>query len=258
MRLSVVVITRNEIANIERCLASVAFADELVVLDNGSTDGTIEAAQALGATVWESPSWPGFGPQKNLALSHARGAWVLSLDADEWLSPELAREIQDVVAQDAQANPAVFEMPRRSSYCGQYMNHGGWYPDRVPRLFPNGGARYSDDLVHERLLHSLPVRRLSADLIHRSIPDFESMLDKLNRYSSGRARVMHEQGVRGGLAAALGHGFWTFIRCYLLRRGFLDGAMGFVLAVSNAEGAYYRYLKIGLLQQQASTDRRPE
>lgn len=256
--LSVVVITRNEIANITRCLQSVAFADEMVVLDYASTDGTPDVARALGAKVIETDQWPGFGPQKNLALSHATGRWVLSLDADEWVSDALAAEIKAVVANEpVGAQASVYEMPRSSSYCGQFMRHGGWYPDRVTRLFPNGAARFSDDWVHESLRSELPVQRLHSDLMHNSIPSFESMLDKLNRYSTGRARDLHAKGKGGGLGSAMAHGLWAFFRCYVLRLGFLDGRMGFVLAVSNAEGTYYRYLKLWLLALQAQRQDKP-
>jgi glycosyltransferase involved in cell wall biosynthesis len=254
VRLSVVVITRNEMANIRRCLESVHFADEVVVLDYASTDGTPDLARSLGARVEVVHDWPGFGPQKNRALALAGGAWILSLDADEWVPPDLAREILSVVNAQGKSSGAgsnaVYEMPRRSSYCGQFMSHGGWYPDYVCRLFPRGQARFSEDVVHERLLSALPCKRLQGDLMHQSIANFEVMLDKLNRYSSGRARDMHQHGRRGGLGSAIGHGLWTFFRCYFLRLGFMDGAMGFVLAVSNAQGAYYRYLKLWLLQRE--------
>lgn len=253
--LGVIIIARNERHNVGRCITSVAFADEVVVLDHASTDGTADLARLLGARVVTVADWPGFGPQKNRALALAESDWILSLDADEWVSEELAAEILAVLEAVAQTGePAVYEMPRRSSYCGQFMAHGGWYPDYVQRLFPRGGACFSDDAVHERLLSRLSVHRLKCDLLHRSIPDFESVLDKLNRYSTGRAHDMHRRGRRGGLGVALGHGLWTFIRCYVLRGGFLDGRMGFVLAVSNAEGAYYRYLKLWLLEKQSRSD----
>lgn len=247
-RLSVIVITKNEASRLRRCLASVPFADELVVVDSGSTDGTQAIARELGARLIETPDWPGFGPQKSRALAAASGDWVLSLDADEWLSDELAAQIRQVIEAQppAGAAPVGWGMNRLSSFCGQWMRHGGWYPDRVERLFRRGSARFSDDRVHERLRIDGPVGHLRGDLLHESMPTLANSLDKLNRYSSGRALDLRLRGRRGGLGRAIGHGFWAFVRTYLLRRGFLDGRLGFVLAVHNAEASYYRYLKMWL------------
>ena len=239
--LSVIVITKNEAHNIQECLASVAFADEWIVVDTGSTDATCALAEAFGARVVITPDWPGFGAQKNRALAEARGRWVLSLDADERVSPALAEQIRAVVAAPSGASadgPAGFELARLSSFCGQWMRHGDWYPDLVLRLFRRGAGRFSDDRVHERVLLDGPVGRLRGDLLHHTMRDLDDALEKMNRYSTGRALR------RGGLAAALGHGLWAFLRCYGLRRGFLDGRLGFVLAVYVAEGTYYRYLKM--------------
>ena len=241
--LSVIVITKNEASQIQECLRSVSFADEVVVVDAGSTDGTVALAEGLGARVVVTQDWPGFGPQKNRALAQARGRWVLSLDADERVGAELAARIRDVVASDRDA-PAGYEISRLSSFCGQWMRHGDWYPDRVVRLFRREAARFSDDLVHERLLVEGPVGRLSGELFHHTMRDLDDALDKLNRYSSGRAVDKLRAGARGGLATALGHAAWAFARAYLLRLGCLDGRLGFVLAVYIAEGTYYRYLKM--------------
>lgn len=244
--LSVIVITRNEAGNIGRCLRSARFADELVVVDSGSTDGTVELARGLGARVAVAHDWPGFGPQKNRALDMATGDWVLSLDADEEVTPPLQRSILAAM-QDGRHD--AYSIGRHSSYCGQYMNHSGWYPDRVVRLFRRGRARFSDDLVHERVVVEGPVGRLEGDLLHESMPTLESVLDKMDRYSSAGAQALLARGVKGSLGKALGHALWTFVRTYVVRRGFLDGRLGFALAVSNAEGTYYRYLKLWLLQK---------
>ena len=243
--LSVILITRNEAAHVAGCLASVAFADEWVVVDSGSTDATFELARGFGATVVSTPDWPGFGAQKNRALAQARGRWVLSIDADERVTPELAASIRAVVEADGKL--AGYEMSRLSSFCGQWMRHGDWYPDRVLRLFRREAGRFSDDRVHERLIVDGPVARLSGELLHDSMPTLESALDKMIRYSSGRAVDKVSAGDTGGLATAVAHALWAFVRCYVLKRGLLDGRLGFVLAVYVAEGTYYRYLKMGLL-----------
>lgn len=247
MGLSVVIITKNEAAKLGKCLASVAFADEVIVLDGTSTDGTAEVARQHGARVAVSAEWPGFGPQKNRALALATQDWVLSLDADEWLTAESQAEIRRVLAEP---RAAVYAMPRLSRYCGQAIRHAGWYPDPVTRLFRRGQARFSDDLVHERLVYEGHAVMLHHPLQHDSFSGFEAVLDKANRYSTLSAEALYAKGRRATPLTAIGHGLWTFIRTYLFKRGFLDGWMGLALAISNAHGSYYRYMKLWLLGRQ--------
>lgn len=244
--LSVIVITHNESARLRACLESVAFADEVIVVDSGSTDETVEIALSMGARVTQTPDWPGFGPQKNRALDLATGAWVLSIDADERVTAPLRQQIEAAVTRE---EFSAYAINRRSSYCGQYIRHSGWYPDPVVRLFRRGSGRFSDDLVHENLRVQGPVGRLDGELLHESFADFEAVLDKVNRYSTAGARSLHRQGVKGTLGKAVSHALWAFVRTYLLKRGFLDGRLGLALAISNAEGTYYRYLKLWLMQR---------
>lgn len=251
MSLSVIVIAQNEAAHIGACLGSAKFADEMVVVDGGSTDGTARLAAAAGARVIVNAQWPGFGPQKNRALAAATGDWVLSLDADERVTPELAAQIRAIVHAN---DPACvgYMLPRLTSFCGEWMRHGDWYPDRVLRLFRRESGRFTPDIVHERVVVDGAVGVLSGHLLHYSMPDLESAIDKLNRYSSLSANERFRIGRQGGLGRAIGHGLWAFVRSYALKRGFLDGRLGFILAVSIAEGTYYRYLKLWLLAQAAS------
>lgn len=251
MRLSVIIITRNEAANIEACLRSVAFADEVIVLDSGSGDDTVELARACGARVETAADWPGFGPQKNRALALADGDWVLSLDADERVTPELEAEIQAVLA--APVHDA-YDIPRLSRFCGRYIRHSGWWPDRVVRLFRRGTARFSDAAVHEKVLATGTVGHIEAHMLHHTYPDLSSALQKMDRYSSDAARAMYARGKRASLASALGHGSWTFIRIYLVRRGFLDGRHGFVLAVVAAMGSFSRYSKLMFMAQRGTDE----
>ena len=244
MKLTVCIITRNEAANIVACLRSVSFADEIVVLDSGSTDDTVALARAEGARVETSVDWPGFGPQKNRVLAMAQGEWVLSLDADERVTPKLAAEIQAAL-RDPRHD--AYDMPRLSSFCGRFIRHSGWWPDRVLRLFRRGTARFTDAAVHERVIPDGAVGSLQANLLHYTYPTLDSALTKMNRYSSDAALAMHARGRRASLASALGHGFWTFVRIYLLRRGFLDGRHGFVLASVAAMGSFSRYAKLMFL-----------
>lgn len=245
MRLSVIVITRNEQANIGECLKSVDFADELIVVDNASADHTADIARSLGAKVHVTADWPGFGAQKNRALALASGDWILSIDADERVSSDLKVEILRAMA--ATASPVAYRFPRRSQYCGQFMSHSGWSPDWVMRLFRRSEGKFSADLVHERLLVGGIVGDLRTPLMHLSFPDFESVLDKVNRYSTAGAQGMRANGKASSLYAAIGHAAWAFFRTYVLRRGFLDGQLGLALAISNAEGTYYRYAKRWLM-----------
>lgn len=237
-------ITKNEAHNIEACLRSVHFADQIIVLDSGSTDDTVLLARSLGAEVTINSHWKGFGVQKNRALAMANCDWVLSIDADERLSVELQTEVQQVLVQPF---ADAYCYPRLSSYCGQYIHHSGWYPDPVTRLFRRGSARFSGDIVHEKLVVEGQVSPLRSQLLHESFPDFETVLDKVDRYSSAGAQRLLSKGKSSSFPKALGHGLWAFVRTYFLQLGFLDGWMGLALAISNAEGTYYRYLKLWLL-----------
>lgn len=245
--LSVIIITKNEARDIRACLESVAWADEIIVLDSGSSDETVDIAREFTSQVHTSADWQGFGVQKNRALALASSQWVLSLDADERVTPELRQEIDDVLA-DPGAH-AGFRIPRKSSYCGRFMEHSGWWPDYVTRLFRRGAARFSDDLVHERLMVEGAVETLKQPLLHIAFTDLDEVLDKVNRYSSAGAAMLHGRGRKASLSCAILHGVWSFLRTYLLRGGFLDGREGFMLAVSNAEGTYYRYLKLMFLAE---------
>jgi len=241
-QLSAIVITRNEAANIGACLDSLAFCDERIVVDSGSTDATVDIAKAKGARV-AFHEWRGFGPQKNHALSLATGTWVLSIDADERVTPELAGAIKAALA-DAGADG--FELPRRSSFCGRQMRHSGWWPDYVLRLFRRGKARFDDAIVHERVICDGTVKRLDQPLIHHPVLRLEDALSRMDRYSTASAQALVASGRKVSFLAGIGHGFYAFLRSYVLRAGFLDGAEGFLLAVANAEGSYYRYMKAWL------------
>ncbi len=247
-RLSAVIIAFNEAGRIGRCIDSLRFADEVIVLDGGSSDDTVAIARARGARVEIAAEWPGFGPQKNRALALADGDWILSLDADEWVDATLASAITAATA-DA-ASPAVWRMPRRSRFCGQVMRHSGWWPDHVTRLWRRGSAHFSDDLVHERVIAGPSTIGTFAEPIdHESFTSLEQVIDKMNRYSTDGAQMMLARGAQGSVGRAIGHGLWTFIRTYVLRLGFLDGRHGLLLAIANAEGSYYRYLKLMLLRR---------
>jgi glycosyltransferase involved in cell wall biosynthesis len=249
MSLSVVVIVRNEAANLRACLESVPFADEIVVLDSGSTDDTVAIARACGAKVAQSADWPGFGPQKNRALAMATGDWVLSLDADERVTPQLAAQIQDAMRSGA---ATAYEIPRLTRFCGSWIRHCGWTPDRVLRLFRRGQARFSDDLVHERVVTELGTRnaRLTSPLLHDSYPTPAHYWRKLESYSQAWARQQHGRGRRTSMARAGAAAVVAFVRSYLLRLGFLDGAMGFAVCTMQAQAAFGKYFALYCLNRQ--------
>jgi glycosyltransferase involved in cell wall biosynthesis len=245
-RLTAIIIAKNEAANIGACLDSVAFADEKIVVDSQSEDGTAQIAAEKGARVVSHP-FEGFGRQKNFALSLAQGDWVLSIDADERVSPELAAAIERAIG----SSPVDgYELSRLSSFCGRRMRHSGWYPDYVLRLFRREKGRFTDDIVHERVVCSGNVARLDEPLFHAPVLRLEDALSRMDRYSTSGAEMLITNGRRVTFMSGISHGLWTFLRTYILQAGFLDGREGFLLAVANAEGTYYRYMKAWLAQQQ--------
>lgn len=201
--LGVALIALNASARLAQCLAALSFADDVVVIDGGSTDDTVAIAQAHGARVIVERDWPGFGPQKNRALDALDTDWILSLDTDEVVTPELAQSIRDTIRAPA---AQVYAVDRLSSFCGQWIHHSGWYPDWIPRLFRRGAARFSDDLVHERLVFDGAAQRLSGKLMHYSYEDFETVVRKLDAYSTAGARQRRAAGQRGGFGKALARG----------------------------------------------------
>ena len=216
-------------------------ATQIVVVDTQSTDRTLAIAQRYGALISSPPDWPGFGPQKNRALDLASEDWVLSLDADERLTPELRAEIMGVLDKP---QTDCYAIPRLSWYCGRFMRHSGWTPDYVDRLFKRGSARFSSDLVHERLIPKGPVLRLKNQMLHYSFMNLAQVQEKMERYSTASAQQAFARGKTASPLKAILHGAWSFFRTYILRAGFLDGPQGFSLALANAKGSYLRYIKL--------------
>jgi glycosyltransferase involved in cell wall biosynthesis len=245
-RLSAIVIVKNEAANIAACLSGLAFCDERIVVDCGSSDDTIALAEQHGARV-ASHVWQGFGPQKNFALSLATGDWVLSIDADERVGEALAREIEAAVTEPRADG---YEISRVTKFLGRDMRRAG-SADYVLRLFRRSAGRFTDDLVHERVVCSGPVARLSSSLEHYSVARLEDAISRIDRYSTASAEMLVKSGRKVSFMSGIGHGLWTFVRVYLLQLGFLDGREGFLQAVANAEGSYYRYMKAWHLGRQS-------
>ncbi len=250
-RVSAVVITKNEGRNVERCLRSLApVADEIVVVDDFSTDDTAAICERFGARVVRQ-AWLGFGPQKNFANGLATNEWILSLDADEALDPFLQRALMEAKARGLHG---VYEVSRLNFYFGTSVRHGLEYPDRKIRLFPRSAARWNGRLVHEGLELSgrPPVARLDGHMLHYTHSCFEDHFAKANRYSTLAAREAYARGVRPSAARILLGPIVTFFRAYVLKRGFLDGAVGVVLAADHALAAFLKHAKIWELHRDAA------
>jgi glycosyltransferase involved in cell wall biosynthesis len=251
-KISIIVITKNESHDIRGCLESISWADEIIVLDSGSTDETRNIALEFTKQVYVEENWQGFGIQKNRALAYATKDWVLSLDADERITRELRTEIEKVIT-EPHCNTA-FRIPRSSNYCGKFIKHSGWTPDYVVRLFRKDSAYFNNNIVHESLVIKGNIGTLKHQIRHYAFSDLEEVVDKVNRYSSAGAMQKFKQGEKSSFGKAIRHGLWAFIRTFFIQAGFLDGREGFILAVSNAEGVYYRYLKLMYLQEKMQAD----
>ena len=237
---SAVLITRNAAATLDACLESLAFADDIVVVDSGSTDATVEIAGRRGARVVQK-EWLGFGRQKQYAVEQAKHDWVLCLDADERVSPQLAASIAQALA--TPVSP-VYRMPRRNRFLGRWLSHGEGYPDWSPRLFNRLNARWSDDLVHEKVLFAVTPGTLDGDLMHDSSDDLATYLDRQNRYTTLAARQAYELGRSANVLHLLFSPVVRFFKFYVLRLGFLDGVPGLLHISIGCMNSYMKYAKL--------------
>jgi len=246
MRLSVVIITRNEESNIGRTLASVTWADERIVVDSGSTDRTLEIAREQGAKVFQEP-WKGYAQQKNSAIAKASGDWLLSIDADEEVSSELGESIRQVIGNPTPSIAGYF-IARRNLFLGRWIRHGGFYPDRKLRLFRRGKGEFVERVVHETLRVDGATAELTGDLIHHAYPTLTGYLETMNRYSSLGAEVAVQ---KGQVSQSLPSFLWNirvrptvnFIWNYVFRAGFLDGREGFLLHLYHHGYVSWKYAK---------------
>ncbi len=246
--LSVVVITLNEAAQLAACLQSVAFADEIIVVDSGSQDATCDIARRLRARVVHQ-EWQGFGAQKQFGVTQAANDWVLCLDADERVSAALAASIARELA-----SPRfhAYEMPRRNRFMGRWLKHGEGYPDYNLRLFHRAHAHWSDDAVHEHVLTSVAVGRLMEDLLHESETGLREYLAKQDRYTTLQAQRLHAQGKHADVSKLVLNPVFRFIKFYVLRLGFLDGVAGLVHIAVGCRNSFMKYAKMRALQNKNS------
>jgi glycosyltransferase involved in cell wall biosynthesis len=240
-KISAYILTYNEAEKIEAAVQSVLWADEVVVVDSFSTDDTAKRATALGARVVEI-EFNGFGNLRNRALESCRYDWIFSLDADERCTAEIRDEVLALIA--SQPEHDVYRVPRRSYMMGRWIKGSGWYPNfRQPQLFRKGAMRYKPDPVHEGFenLSGKPLGTLRNAIWQFPFRNLEEVIRKMNRYSTLGAPKL--AGKRVSMASALGHGVWSFLKHYIFKLGFIDGWAGFVIAVGNFEGTFYRYAK---------------
>ena len=241
-KLSVITITLNEEQNIEACLESVRWADEIIVLDSGSTDRTVHIARRFTKKVF-SVKWRGYGGTRNIGLDRAKGDWIFWLDADERVTPELAQEIREIILRN---DPGIagYGVARRAYFLGRWIRHCGWYPSRVTRVFRRSTARFTENRVHEALRLEGAVAYTRHDLIHFTDPDLHHYFEKFNRYTSLAAQDLREQGRKFSLLSLLVRPPFTFIKMYLIRLGFLDGVEGFILCLLSSVYVFTKYAKL--------------
>ncbi|MFN0157955.1 MAG: glycosyltransferase family 2 protein [Bacteroidota bacterium] len=251
-KLSVITLALNEEHNIDECLASVRWADELIVVDSGSMDKTVELAKKHTKLVLEV-EWLGYGATKNLALQKATGDWVLWLDADERVTPELAEEIKHILKRD-DASVVAYDVARRAYFLGKWIRHSGWYPGRVTRLFKRGNGQFTESRVHEQLVIDGRVGCLENDLLHYTDPGLHHYFLKFNRYTSLAAEDLRAAGRSAGLYDLTVRPVFQWVKMYLLRRGFLDGVEGFVLAIVSSLYVFVKYAKLWELQRKGQQD----
>jgi glycosyltransferase involved in cell wall biosynthesis len=238
--LSVVIITLNAGSQLAPCLESARFADEVVVVDSGSADHTVEIAQGSGARVVVH-AWLGFGKQKNFAVAAATHDWVLCLDADERVSPGLAESIALTIRAPVHN---AYAMARRNRFLGRWLRHGEGYPDWNVRLFDRRHARWSEDPVHEKVVTEGTVGKLAGDLLHESAPSLDSYLAKQNRYTTLQADALYAAGRRASVAQLWLSPLLRFLKFYVLRAGFLDGAAGLMHIAIGCFASFSKHAKL--------------
>jgi len=247
-RLSVVMIAKNAADLLPDCLASVDFADEIVLLDSGSSDDTVELARSLGAKVFIDTDWQGFGIQRQRAQSFATGDWILMIDTDERVTPALKQALLSVL--EAPVSGTVYSIARRNYFLGRFMRHSGWYPDRVTRLYTRNEYRYNTSRVHESLnSEGAQIIALQGDLLHLTCRDFASFQRKQLAYATAWAQERHQLGKQTSLAGIFSHTLGALLKTLLLRGGVLDGKQGWLLAVVNAQYTFNKYTELWALNR---------
>jgi glycosyltransferase involved in cell wall biosynthesis len=243
--LSVAIITKNEERNISQCLQSVAFARQIVLVDSGSTDATLEIAARFNCEVYDE-TWRGFGPQKQFAIEKCREPWILVLDADERIPPDTARILKKIVV-DSDVREAGFSFPRKNYFQGKWIKHAGWWPDRIVRLFRKGAGKMSEAMVHESVEIQGTIGALNSVIEHYTESRLGKIIQKIDKYSTLGAETAFKEGKKSSTAGAFGRAFFTFIQDYFFRLGILDGMPGLTLAVTDSINKFFKYAKLSEL-----------
>lgn len=252
--LSVAMIVKNESQDLAACLETVKdWVDEIVIVDSGSQDNTQQIAEKFQAKFYRHTDWQGFGKQRQLAQQYVTSDYVLWLDADERVTPELRQSIQQVISQPP--TDTVYQIGRLSSVFGREIRHAGWYPDYVVRLYPTAFAHYGDELVHERVHypHHAQVEKLHGDLLHFTYKSIHHYLVKSAGYAKAWADQRQRNGKKASLFQGITHGITCFLKMYLLKAGFLDGKQGFLLAVLSAHSTFVKYAELWEREQSRSS-----
>ncbi len=239
--LSVVIVTQNEQDRIKQCLESVAWADEIIIVDAFSTDKTVEICRSFTDKIY-SRQWDGFIPQKNHALSLATKEWVLSLDADEQLSEQLMTGIKGVIS-DQSRDCVAYSMPRKTYYLGRWMLHSGWYPDRKIRLVRNGSAAWGGLEPHDNLKVHGKICDLDGDILHYSFRNLSHHIRKLDYFTDAASSELVKSGRHAGMKDMVMHPAGMFLKMFILKKGFMDGIQGFVAASVSAFHVFMKYAK---------------
>ncbi|AIA69176.1 lipopolysaccharide core biosynthesis glycosyl transferase [Pectobacterium atrosepticum SCRI1043] len=244
-KLSILIITKNESELIAECLQSVSWADEIIVVDSGSTDNTVEIAHQYGANVYQHDDWSGYGKQRQRAQKYANGGYIFFIDADERVTPELRQSIENLLLKPDMDDKIVYSCARKNLFLGRFMKHSGWYPDKVIRLYANQRYKYNDNSVHESLdCGDAPVLHLSGDLKHLTCRDFSVFQEKQLRYASAWAKERHERRKSCYYIEIFTHSAFSFLKTWLFRCGFLDGKQGLLLAFVNAQYTFNKYTEL--------------
>lgn len=253
MAISAVLIVKNEAHHLRACLETLSFADDIAVLDAGSSDETLAIARAFTDNVSVDADWQGFGVQRQRAEALARFEWILMIDADERVTDELKASILTAVAK----GPAVYSLPRLSWCFGRFIRHSGWYPDRVLRLYPKGRASFNAALVHEKLVvpDALDVKPLSGDLLHYTYRDVRHYLEKSAHYADAWAEQRATRGKSASIGQGVAHALGCFLKMYLLKAGFRDGRQGLLLAILSAHSTFNKYAALWVRGQQGVDER---
>ena len=242
-KISAIIITKNEQNNLPKCLDSLHWVDEIIIVDSGSHDKTREIALSYGAKFYSHPNWQGFGKQKQLAQHYASNTWILAIDADEIVSSELKKSIQQQIIQPNVNN--VFQITRKTWVFGRFLKHSGWV-DQIVRVYPKNIANYNDALVHEKVIFNkdITIKKLKGDLLHYSYRNMTDYLIKSANYGKAWADGKQQHGKKSSIFQAINHGLGCFLKMYILKKGFLDGKQGFLIATLSAHSAFIKYVDL--------------